>query len=175
MNALLSLTTAQRAQTLVALDTAFMATNPDKVEFVVTAILKTSKPNKDPLRLTIRCFPETVSLCPYVTLQEYLKRTQSARVAANTTKLLLSFIKPHRPISTNTCSRWLQTVLSNSGVDISVLKGHSYRSAATSKAISQGVSVDLILKTAAGLRKVCLCGSTAEILQLMNNAFLELY
>ena len=126
MNALLSLTTTQRAQTLVALDTAFMATNPDKVEFVVTAILKTSKPNKDPLPLTIRCFPETVSLCPYVTLQEYLKRTQSARVAANTTKLLLSFIKPH----------------------ISVFKGHSYQSAATSKAISQGVSVDLILKTA---------------------------
>ena len=146
MNALLALISAQRAQTLVALDTSFMTI---QITFVVAALLKTSRPNKDPLQLTLCRFPETASLCPYLTLQEYLRRTaESSRVAVNTTKLFLSFIKPYRPISTDTCSRWLKTVLSNSGVDVSIFKGHSYRGAATSKAVSQGVSVDLILKTA---------------------------
>ena len=83
-------------------------------------------------------------MCPYLTL----RRTESSRVAANTTKLSLSFIKPYQPISTDTCSHWLKIVLSNSGVNISIFKGHSYRGAAMSKAVSQGVSVDLILKTA---------------------------
>ena len=148
LNALLALVTAQRAQTLVALDTTYMSITPNTITFVVAAMLKTSKPSKDPLQLTICRFSEDVSLCPYLTLQEYLTRTGSSRVAANATRLLLSFIKPYRPISTDTCSRWLKTVLLNSGVHVSIFKEHSYRGAATSKAVSQGVSVDLILKTA---------------------------
>ena len=148
LNALLALVTAQRAQTLVALDTTCMSITPNTITFVVAAMLKTSKPRKDPLQLTICRFSEDVSLCPYLTLQEYLTRTGSSRVVANATRLLLSFTKPYRPISTDTCSRWLKTVLLNSGVDVSIFKEHSYRGAAAYKAVSQGVSVDLILKTA---------------------------
>jgi hypothetical protein len=88
--------------------------------------------------LTLCRFPETASLCPYLTLQEYLRNTESSRVAANTTKLFLSFIKPYRPISTDTCSRWLKTVLSNSGVDVSIFKGHSYRGAAQWRNVISG-------------------------------------
>ena len=39
--------------------------------------------------ITVCRFPETASLCSYLTLQEYLSRTESSRVAANTTKLFL--------------------------------------------------------------------------------------
>ena len=69
------------------------------------------RPNKAPLQFTLCPFPETASLCSYLTLQEYLSRTESSRVAANTTKLFLSFIVPYRLMSTDTCSRWLKTVL----------------------------------------------------------------
>ena len=97
--------TAQRAQTLVALDTTYMSITPNKITFVAAAMLKTSKPSKDPLQLTICRFSEDVSLCPYLTLHEYLKRTGSSRVATNATQLLLSFIKPYidlyRQISVN--------------------------------------------------------------------------
>ncbi|CAB3992898.1 Hypothetical predicted protein [Paramuricea clavata] len=120
----------------------------NKITFVVPALLKTSRPNKDPLQLTFCRFPETASLCSYLTLQECLRLTKSSRIAANTTKLFLSFIKPYRPLSTDTCSRWPKTVLSNPGVNVSIFKGHSYRGAATSKAVLQGIAVDLILKTA---------------------------
>ena len=100
LNALLALISARGAQTLVALDTAFMTIQPNKIIFVVAALLKTSRPNKNPLQVTLCRFPETASLCPYLTFQEYLRRTISSRVAA------------------------------------------------TSKAVSQGVSFELILKTA---------------------------
>jgi hypothetical protein len=42
LNALLALISAQRAQTLVALDTAFMTIQPNQITFVVAALLKTS-------------------------------------------------------------------------------------------------------------------------------------
>jgi hypothetical protein len=100
LNALLALISARGAQTLVALDTAFMTIQPNKIIFVVATLLKTSRPNKTPLQLTLCRFPETASLCPYLTFQEYLRRTISSRVTA------------------------------------------------TSKAVSQGVSFELILKTA---------------------------
>ena len=73
LKALLALVTAQRAQTLVALDTTYMSITPNTITFVAAAMLKTSKPSKDPLQLIICRFSEDVSLCPYLTLQEYLQ------------------------------------------------------------------------------------------------------
>ena len=148
LNVLLALVLAQRAQTLVSLNTTFMTTTPDCVKFVVAAILKTSKPNKDLVEVLLSHFPACYSLCVYTTIVGYLKQTKSLCEPAGTSRLLLSYVKPCCLISTDTCAHWLQTVLSLSAVDINIFKAHSFRNAASSKAISQGVSVDLILTTA---------------------------
>ena len=52
----------------------------------------------------------------------------------------------HKPVVSSTISGWLQTILMKSGVDTSNIKAHSTRSASTSKAGLQGVSIEEILK-----------------------------
>ena len=148
LNALLALISAQRAQTLVSLDTANLTTTPGSYHFLIPCVLKTSAPTKAPLEIRITRFEACDALCAYLTLREYLERTKLLRATPGCTKLLLSYVKPHSPISTDTCSRWLRSVLDLSGIDTLIFKGHSFRGAATSKAHCQGVSIDSILKAA---------------------------
>ena len=53
--------------------------------------------------------------------------------------------KPHLGVSTDTISRWLKESIGLAGIDTSNFKGHSTRSASTSKAASLGLSVKEIL------------------------------
>lgn len=48
--------------------------------------------------------------------------------------LFISYLKPQAAVTSSTISRWLKTVMCLSGIDISVYKAHSVRSASTSKA-----------------------------------------
>ena len=41
-----------------------------------------------------------------------------------------------------TVSRWIKEILKKTGVDVDVFKGHSTRSASTSKACLSGISMD---------------------------------
>ena len=55
----------------------------------------------------------------------------------------------YKVISSATLSRWFKTVLSVlSRIDTSIFKGHSFRGASTSKAVSVGVPLDVVLKAA---------------------------
>ena len=63
-------------------------------------------------------------------------------------RLFISFVKPHRAVSSATISRWIKTVLSDAGIDTSIFKAHSVRRAATSAAYNKGVPVEHILKLA---------------------------
>ena len=65
LNALLTLVSAQRVQTLVSLSTASMAILPDRVKFTVTSLLKTSRPTKGPVVIQVLRFTESEPLCPY--------------------------------------------------------------------------------------------------------------
>ena len=62
--------------------------------------------------------------------------------------MFISYIKPHGPVSRDSISRWLKSVMVSAGVDCSVYKPHSIRSAAVSKAKNNMVPTDEILKTA---------------------------
>jgi len=59
-------------------------------------------------------------------------------------KLFVSLTRDHKPVTVQTISRWIKTVLSKSGVDTSVFKGHSTRHASSSSALKQGIAVDII-------------------------------
>ena len=48
-------------------------------------------------------------------------------------------------IHSSTVSRWIKEILKETRVDVDVFKGHSTRSASTSKACLSGISVDDIL------------------------------
>ena len=53
---------------------------------------------------------------------------------------------PHKFVNTQTVSRWIVEVLVLSGIDTSVLKAHSIRSASSSIAKLLGISTKDILK-----------------------------
>ena len=63
-------------------------------------------------------------------------------------QLLLSFVQPHKPISTTTLSRWCVNVLKESGVNVNIFGSHSTRSASTSKCKISGLSFKEIAKSA---------------------------
>ena len=63
-------------------------------------------------------------------------------------KLFISCIKPHKPISTDTLSRWIKLVLASAAIDTSVFKAHSVRGAATSHTYAKGVQIVEILRAA---------------------------
>ena len=60
--------------------------------------------------------------------------------------LIIRYVKPHKPVSSETISRWIKDELSKAGVDTSVFKAHSCRSASSSKARDAGIFVPEILK-----------------------------
>jgi hypothetical protein len=62
--------------------------------------------------------------------------------------LFLSLLPPHREVTADTLRRWLQGLLSRSGVPMAVFKPHSIRGASSSLAVQKGISIDMIMKTA---------------------------
>ena len=63
------------------------------------------------------------------------------------TQPLLCHTKPHGRASKDTISRWLKQVMSDVGLDISIFKPHSTRSASTSAAKSANIQLDEIMAT----------------------------
>ncbi len=90
-------------------------------------------------------YPYDERLCPVKTLDRYIKVTKQLRMSP---RLFLISIKPHTRASRATISRWIKTVMELSGIDITVYKPHSTRSASVSKAASLGIPTDVILSRA---------------------------
>ena len=56
------------------------------------------------------------------------------------------FKKTHNPVSRDTFSRWVKTVLQEAGVDTTMFAPSKIRAASTCKAFCQGAPLDDILK-----------------------------
>ena len=68
------------------------------------------------------------------------------------TRLLLSYVKPYNAVSKDTLARWVKTVLSRAGIDITKFSAHSTRSASTSAAKIRGVPLEIIMNRAGWCR-----------------------
>ena len=77
--ALLALVSAQRSQTLSALSINFMNSTATGTLFVVNSLLKSSRPGKSSLMVSLPAFPENEKLCAHSTLLHYVARTASIR------------------------------------------------------------------------------------------------
>ena len=143
---LMALTSGQRCQTLHALDIDHMTVAPGYCSFEITQLLKTSKPNNHFGQLKLITYAPDENLRVVTCLKEYLKRTEPLRSGCKS--LLVSYVKPHYKVSTNTISRWLKEVLKLSGIDTSIFTAHSFRFAASSAAKSSNVPIDKIMATA---------------------------
>ena len=148
--ALLALTRPSRSVDLTNLDIRFRHFCPEGVTFHAAKLAKQSRQTKPVKEFFFPKFEQNKKLCPVLALQEYEKRTSEKRSSNGTlsTQLLIAMIKPHKPVSSSTVARWLKTVLNNAGIDTSIFKAHSVRSAATSSASEAGVTTATILDAA---------------------------
>lgn len=128
---LLALVTAQRGQSLLLLRVDSMIDSGSSVVFSLQELVKQSKPGSKAMVIELHSFTDP-RLCVVTTFHEYLTRTSLVRGAHN--QLLLIYVKPYGPVSRDTVSRWVKYVLQSSGIDVSVFKPYSTRSASTSKA-----------------------------------------
>ena len=79
-------------------------------------------------------------------LTEYLERTRVHRMEHS--QLMLSYIKPFKPVSKDTIPRWVKLVLKSAGIDVQKYSAHSSRAASTSMCQAKGLNLEEILKTA---------------------------
>ena len=144
---LLCLTTGQRGQTVHKIDVNCIQELPDRYRITVEEKLKQTKPGRHLKPIELRAFHEDKSICAFRHLKEYLLRTSRHRTLYS--QLLLSYIKPFKPVSRNTVSRWVKEVLRSSGIDTEKYSAHSSRAASTSFCKAKGLSLQDIM-TAAG-------------------------
>ena len=149
---LIVLTTGQRCQTLTYMDILenYMTMNDQYFSFALTDYVKKDRPGSVLGNVALYIYPEK-KFCVYETLQAYLQET---RLCRSSQRLLVSYIKPFKAVTSATNGRWIKTVLTQAGIDTNVFTAHSKRSASTSKAAAAAVPVDIILATAGGLQKV---------------------
>ena len=76
----------------------------------------------------------------------YLER-RKLLVNDDVKELVISYGKPHRPVGSDTLSRWIKDELKLSRIDIDInVFAHSCRSASVSKAKMNGMGINEIMK-----------------------------
>ncbi|CAG2239292.1 unnamed protein product [Mytilus edulis] len=138
-------TAKSRLQTIHSLDLDDITVTDSNIYIDVRSLLKCSKPGRHLQPIELPAFIEDKSLCIVTVLKEYLARTSCFR---KTQKLILSCIKPYSHVSKDPLDVWVKIVLQSAGVDITIYKPHSTRSASTSAALRCATSIDTILKAA---------------------------
>ena len=142
---LLALTRPSRSNDLSNLSLKAMRVLPDGVQFNPVCLSKQSRPSRLLKPFTLPSFSSDKRLCPKEALQAYAARTESFR-GEGKDKLLLSYVKPHNPISSSSVARWIVTLLKLAGIDTDTFK--SQRSASATAAASAGVTTNQIMDAA---------------------------
>ena len=143
---LVSLVSAQRGQTIHYLNRDDMISSEASITFMLKKPIKQSKPGVKPLVVKFSLYPVDPSICVVTTSRAYLARTIDKR--GDNKQLFISFLKPFKPVSRSTISRWIKVVMCKSGINVELFRPHSTRAAATSKASESSVPLDQILATA---------------------------
>jgi hypothetical protein len=143
---LLALTTAQRMQTLAAIQLSNISM-ADSLIIKIPARLKTSRIGKFQPLLSFKPFAEKPELCIVSLVKTYLQITEDLH-QEGCGSLFISPRSPHSAVSSQTLERWVKTELKAAGVDISIFSAHSTCHASTSFAASRGISIDEIRRTA---------------------------
>lgn len=143
---LLGLVNVGRAQEIQSLNPKLMTDFGDKINFQIARLTKTRRPSKSFLTFTIQQY-DNDKLDPVACLRLYLQRTKAWRTSQECQEqLFLALVKPHRPVTSATISRWIKDLMKFAGIDTETFKAHSVRGAATSKAMGQGMTMTQVLE-----------------------------
>ena len=103
-----------------------------------------------PKQLMFGAFPSDSRLCVMKCLRQYEMdmRTYRKNDPASPQPLFLSYVKPHKPVTSQRLANWLKEILGKAGIDTTVFKAHSVRGASSTAAAEKGVHIEDILRTA---------------------------
>ena len=128
---LLFILSGQRSQTIHLLTLDNMTLSADKCIFTIEEKVKHTRVGHHIQPITFEAYSPEPGLCIIQHLNEYLTRTKELR-SPLCRKLLISHVKPHKPVSRETISRWCKTLLSLAGINTQEFGCHSTRAASTS-------------------------------------------
>lgn len=143
---LILLLSGHRGQSLQLLDIRNITCSTSRLAIRFGDLLKQSRPGVHVDEINLPCYGADAALCVVQTYQAYRARTKSIR--KQHTKLFLSTLKPHNPVHRDTLSHWVKSVLSLSGIDLSIFCPHSTRAASSSAAVTAKVPINSILRSA---------------------------
>ena len=145
---LIIMCTGQRIQTLAQIKIDNIIFSDNLCHIVIDSLLKHSRRNKQQEPLEIIGFEDNESICPLLTLKEYIERTKDLRSNNQyQDKLFISYRKPHQNVSCDTLSRWIKNVLTKAGVT-DTINAYSVRAISTSTAAAAGIPISEILRAA---------------------------
>ena len=78
--------------------------------------------------MNVLSFPDKPSICPVLSLREYLVRT-APLCNTDAVKMFIQLRKPHKSVSAQTLAWWMTNIMAAARVDTSIFKQHSTRSA----------------------------------------------
>ena len=118
----------------------------EDVRFTQTGMtMIATAPKEDEFKkTTISRYDKNPNICPVATVEEYIKTTKNLR-SPTAKKLFVIFRRPHSDCTDDTLGRWTKAVLEKVGISTTP---HKIRSAATSQAIQEGISLDTIMEKA---------------------------
>ena len=141
--------TAARSSFVNKMDLCFRYFKPNGVLFKIPGLTKCAGPKRPLQKLFLAGFAPDRRLCFVKYLKHYEKVTKKLQQKAENTPnlLFISYVKPHKPVTSATIARWVKTVLSLAGID-SVFTAHSTRGASTSAAARAGAALSNIMEAA---------------------------
>jgi len=120
---------------------------PEGIVFLPSALAKQSSQGRVVREFFFPSFPQNSTLCPVETLRHYEQATAPLR-PNDTSKLLVTIVKPHKPVASCTIAHCLHETLKLAGIDVSIFAGHSTRGASTSAAAGAGITTTDIMNAA---------------------------
>lgn len=147
---LMALTQAARVQTLHLLMLENISIGKDSICVWLGDNIKQCRPKFNVQFVKFKAYPKDKRLCVYETLKMYIEKTEHLRNGVDhmNGNLLISFVKPHKPVTKDTISRWIRSMLCMSGVDTRMYTAGSVRPAAASKAKSMALPITHIMAKA---------------------------
>ena len=135
---LMAMVEASRSSELQALDLRYRVLSPDAVSFRLSSLTKKRVVGAPP-KVVFGAFPEDSRLCVVKCLRQYEKVTEAIR-PMDSHSLFISYVKPHKPVTSRRIAHWIKDLLTEAGVNTAVFKAYSVRGASTSAAVAKGVS-----------------------------------
>lgn len=144
---LLALCTAHRSQTLSLIALEDINVTDSGVNIKIQNRIKTSAIGRNQPHLFLPFFRDKPQVCPATAIIDYRNVTKNYRTI-DMANLIMTFKRPYKKATSQTISRWIKDILTESGINTSIFKAHSTRHASTSAASRRGINIDLIRKTA---------------------------